>query len=338
MYFLTLICVYEFILDVYRKPPDLLRFLFHLRLTALLLFILDLVILPFKPNYLLGKTDEGIRFSGGAIAPVGLICGVIAIISAYTYLHSLESRSRAAVLFMVGFIGTFSTQSRGAEIALVVSLAFLGFTWAKIGRYTAYLFVSGFSLFILLFGMLIVSAGGERLWSIFNRGGDTRSFENASGRVEAWNYVIQYCMSRPWGMGYIVGFRIIFRSYTSFESGQSLSHIGNAHSTFVQVLSDAGWLALAIYLIMLVKIVRLALRFANKHTYAMFTQYNSYRMTIECSLVMLLYFISSGVSAADYDIPLRVYYYWQFIIIAIILGISARLLAAARARPSILPR
>ncbi len=331
LYFLTLICVFEFILDIYRNFPNIMRFLFHLRLTAMLLFILDLVILPFKPDYLMVEIpDVGIRFSGGTIGPVGLICSMMAIVSAYTFLHSLESRVRAAVFFFAGFIGAFSTQSRGGEIALLISLAVLGYFWATAGRYTAYLFVSLFSILLLLFSMLLGSVGVERLWGIFNRGGDTRSFENASGRTEAWKYIIQYCMSHPWGMGYITGFRILFRSYSSFESGQTLSHMGNAHSTYMQVLSDAGWFALAIYLIMLVKIVRLALRFTNKQTYMKITPYNSYRVTIECTLVMLTYMLVVGISSADYVIPLRIYFYWQFILIAIILGASARVIAASR--------
>jgi hypothetical protein len=87
---------------------------------------------------------------------------------------------------------------------------------------------------------------------------------------------------------------------------------------------------------MLVNIVRLAMRFANTHTYIKLNHYSIYRMTIECSLVMLLFCLTMGISSADYDIPLRIYFYWQFIIIAVILSASARVLTDARARHIIL--
>ncbi|MGA3160884.1 MAG: O-antigen ligase family protein [Terracidiphilus sp.] len=332
LYFLTLICVYEFILDIYKNPMNLLQCIFHLRMIALLLLIIDFAVLIFKPEYVTKMSEAGVNFSGGTVGPVVLIFPMIAIISAYTFLHSLESRVRSAVFFFIGLAGSFSTRSRGVELALLFSLAVLGYFWAKIGRYTTYMFISGFSLTVLLIGMLIGSVGGGRIWTIFNRGQDIRSFESASGRTEAWSFVIRYCLAHPWGMGYVAGFRILFRSHFSLESGQTISHIGNAHNTYLQVLADAGWLAFAIYLIMLVKIVRIALRFANKQIYSKIAPDSAYRMTIECSLLVLVFFLASGTTGADFAVPLRAGFYWQFIIIAIILGISAKMLALSRTK------
>jgi O-antigen ligase len=186
--------------------------------------------------------------------------------------------------------------------------------------------------------MIIGSVGGGRIWNIFNRGQNIRGIESASGRTDIWYFVIQYCTAHPLGMGYIAGFRMLFRNYFTLDLQVNVFGIGNAHNTYLQVLSDAGWLALAIYLIMLMKVVRIALRFANKRFYSNLALDNDFHYTIECSLVMLVSCLSAGISAADYVVPLRSVFYWQFILIGIILGASATMLDAFRARRSVLVR
>jgi len=298
-----------------------------------MLLILDIVVLFINPQYIvLGMGGAVIRFGGGTVGPTGVICPMIAIISAYMFLHSLESRVRAALLFIVGLIGTFGTRTRGNEIAFIISFAILVYFWARIGRHTAYMFVSLFSFFILLFGLIVQSVGGERLWDWFNRGQSLGGIESASGRTDIWYFVIQYCTSHPWGMGYIAGFRMLFRQYYALGLSVNVNGIGNAHNTYIQVLSDAGWLAIAIYLVILVRIIRIAWRFANEHNLSKSTLFNNYRMTIECSLVLLIYYLVAGISNADYIVPLKITFYWQFILIAIILGASATMIAAYRAR------
>jgi O-antigen ligase len=303
---------------------------------ALLLLTLDFAVLIIKPSYVVAMTEVGTIFNGGAVAPIGPLCAMIAIISAYAFLNSQESKVRSTFFFLLGLTGVLYNRGRGAELSLLFALMVLVYFWAKIGRYTTYIFISGLSLFILLTGMLAGSVGGERIWNIFNRGQTAEGIETASGRTDIWYFVIQYCTSHPWGMGYIAGFRLLFRNYYALGLQVIVSRVGNAHSTYIQVLSDAGWLALAIYLIIMVKVVRIALRFANKQLYSKLAPDSDYRRTIECSLVMLVYCVSSGFSAADYVVPLRAVFYWQFILIGIILGVSARMIIASRPRRAVL--
>jgi O-Antigen ligase len=333
LYFLSLICLFEFIQDAYMNSQNWLQCLLQLRLIALFLLFLVFVVLIFKPALVVGITPgEVFRFGGGTIAPMHVICPMIAIISAHTFLYFLESRARSVFFFFVGFAGTLFTRSRAAELSLLLSLAVLGYFWAKLGRRIAYLLISASFIFILFFGMLGGALGWGSVWDYFNRGQNLKGIESASGRTEVWNFIIQYCTAHPWGMGYIAGFRTTFRNYYTLGIQIDVASFGNAHNTYLQVLADAGWLALAVYLIMLFKIVVLSLRCVKRQTYMKLAPDSDSRITIECSLLMLIFCLGSGSGTADYVIPLRATFYWQLIIIAIILGASARMIAASRAR------
>jgi O-antigen ligase len=235
--------------------------------------------------------------------------------------------------FIVGLAGALSARSRGCELALLFTLSILVFRWAKTGKRTAYLFISGLLASMLLFSVTLGAVGGGSVWRIVNRGQSTEGILTASGRTAIWHFVIQYCLKHPQGMGYVAGFRMIFRE----QSGAALklvpTSIGNAHNGYFQVLADAGWLALAIFLIMLTKIVRLALRFASKTPHRGFTPDNLHRESIECLMLMLIYCLGEGMDTSGFMVSLTVASYWQNIIIAIILGISARALVASRPRP-----
>jgi O-antigen ligase len=257
---------------------------------------------------------------------------MISIISAYAFLYSLESRARSTILFLVGLPSVVLGRSRGCELALLLAFAILVFHWGKLSRRTTYLVISEVILFLLLSSILVGLIGGGNLWEYFNRGQDIKGIESASGRFDIWKFVIQYCITHPWGMGYVAGFRMLFRNYYAIGLEVNVSNIGNAHNSFIQVLADAGWLALAIYLIMLVKIVRLALRFSKKQTYLKYALDNDSRMAIECSLVMLVFFFALGLITSAFSVPMKPDYYWQYIIVAIILGVSARNLKDSRIR------
>ena len=92
----------------------------------------------------------------------------------------------------------------------------------------------------------------------------------------------------------------------------------------------AGWLALAIYLIMLTMIVRLAMRFANRIPHRGFASDNLSRESIECFMLVLIYCLAEGMDTSGFAVPLTVVSHWQNIIVAIILSISARLILASR--------
>lgn len=332
-YFLALICLVEFIADVYRTPPNWMQCLFQIRFGALLLLVLVLLTLAVDAPLVLTVIGEaGIRLTGGAVAPIYLICPTVAIISAYTFLYSLESRVRSGLLFLVGIAGTLVTQSRGPEIALFISLLLTVAGWASTSRRARYMFISGF-IASITFGCVIVGAtGGERIWNVFNRGQSTEGIATASGRTEIWTFVIHYCMSHPQGMGYVTGFRILFRKYFILGLDLTVTHIGNTHNTFLQFLADAGWLALAIYLILLVKVFVLGFRFTEKRLSTPSAQGSASLHALRCALMLLVLCLAEGMDVSDFAVPLRVPFYFQNIIVAIILGVSANMLSVARIR------
>ena len=272
------------------------------------------------------------RIHGGAVAPLGLICPVIAIISAYTFLHSLESRTRAAFFFLVALGGTAATQSRGTEIALFISLLLTATGWARTNRRAGYMVIFGFMASIILGGALVGAIGGARIWNTFNRGQSAEGIASASGRTEIWKFVIQYCMSHPQGMGYVTGFRTIFREYSAPGLDLAVSHIGTTHNTFLQFLADAGWLALAIYLILLVRVLALGLRFATKRISTPSVTASLSRHALRCALLLFILCLLEGMDGSDFAVPLKVPFYFQNIIVAIILGVSANMLYASRIR------
>jgi O-antigen ligase len=333
VYFLTLFCAAEFVVDAYRDPPDWMQCIFYLRRISFLLLALDFVILPIDPKLVVGIVEGvGIRFGGGLIGPVLLICPVIAIISAYSFLYSLEGKVRSAFFFFVGLVLSLSFQSRGCEIALFISLFILALQWAKSSRRALYHFIPGFIALFFLSLLFAGAMGAGRIWSIFNRGQNAAGIASASGRTDIWKFVIHYCMNHPQGMGYVAGFRMIFRNYVAVGLQVDVSHIGNAHNAYFQVLADAGWLALAVYLIMLSKILWLAWRFRKKRSYRRRPPESESIMALECSLILFIFLLTQGMDTSGFSVPLSMTSYWYYIIIAIILGISARMIAASRAR------
>jgi O-antigen ligase len=330
-YFLTLICVVEFVADVYQEPPNWIQSLFHLRFIAILLVALAFLTLFFAPSLVVSTEGvAGLRMRGGSVAPVGLIGPVIAVISGFSFLHGLEPKVRASLLFLLGVMATLSSQGRGVELALLFSLLLLALGWAKTGRRSTLIFISGFMASILVSGILVGVVGGSRMWAIFNRGEATEGIVTASGRTQIWKFVIDYCIAHPQGMGYIVGFRTFFREYFALGLQVDVSRIGNSHNSFIDVLADAGWLALAIYLIMLVKIVLVGSRFAKNRTLVRQRSDVGPNHAIRCALVLLALCLAEGMSSADFSVPLRAVFYWQNVIVAMILGISARLIFASR--------
>ena len=328
---LTLICVAEFLADAYSNPPDWVQCIFQLRLTAFLLLVVVLVALPFDPSLVLWMIPgAGIRLLGGSVAPMGIICPVIAIISAYSFLNSLESRVRSSLFFVVGLAGTLVTQSRGAEIALALSLLLLVIGWARTNRRTAYLSVIGSVAAVFVGGAVLAFVGPTRIWSAFNRGQDIEGVASASGRTEIWEFVLRYCIAHPQGMGYIAGFRSLFKEHFALGSGLTVSHIGATHNSFVEVLAGAGWLALALYLLMLVRTSGLAWRAGAMRMHSMEKLDHAAYHARRCSLLLLAFCLVCGMETSEFSLPLRAAFYYQYIIIAIILGASANLLVSSR--------
>jgi O-antigen ligase len=262
---------------------------------------------------------------------------MIAIISAYAFLYSLEHKLYSIIFFLVGLAGNLSTQVRGSEIALMVCLLILISGRGRISRRSVYLLITGFVASILMFLIILGTVGGERIWNVFNRGQDSAGISSASGRTEVWAFVLQYCMTHPWGMGYVAGFRIIFRQYFSLSSAQTLSNLGTAHNTFMDALAGAGWLGLMFYLVILIKTLKLGGAVANIKTNMKSTIDSTLIHGVRCSYVLLIYCMVFGLDDTDFSAPLRAAFYYLYIIIAIILGASARMIATYRPQHTLRP-
>jgi O-antigen ligase len=330
-YLLTLLCMVDFIAQANHTPPNWMQCIYQLRFVSFILLLVAIMALFIDPMFVMSVTqNEEIRFSGSNVAPVSVICPIIVIISVHSFLYRLESKVKSVLCFLVGMAGTLLSQSRGSELALVFALAIIGLFWAKAKRQTAYIFISGSLLFICLSGFLVGSIGAGRIWSIFNRGQDVRGIESASGRIEIWTYVIQYCITHPWGMGYIAGFRTLFRNYYSLWLTVDVTHIGGAHNSFIQVLADAGWLALAVYLIMIVKVIAIGWRAAKVSSSASMEFVSTFSHMMACAMALLFFCLVNGMTTTDFIVPLRASFYFQNIIIAIILCAFAKMIYASR--------
>lgn len=330
-YLLTIVCMTEFIAGVYRNPPDWMHIVFRIRFIALLLYGLAIVTLAVSPTFVLSpEAITGIRFSGGAVAPTTVMCPIIAIISISSFLHNLESRYFSAFFSLVGIAGTILTQARGTEFAFLVALAFVVLGSRRDNRRSAYVFIAGTLSFLVLSIAYLWVIGFERLWFVINRGQNIEGIKSASGRTELWKFVINYCISHPWGMGYVAGFRILFRQYFSLTSGRTLSQIGSAHSTYMDTLAGAGWLAFALYLILLIKVFLLYRSFAAKRRLASSVKDRAAHDALQCVFALLVFCMTCGISATEFSAPLRAGFYCLYIFIAVILGICATMTAMLR--------
>jgi O-antigen ligase len=330
LYFLTWICVVEFIVDAYLNPPNWMQCLFALRRIAIVLLALVVLCLPVNPGFVMNVVPgAGIRLMGGSVAAMGIICPLIAIISAYSFLYSLESRVRSTVLFLVSIAGLAVTQVRGAELSLILVLAVLGMGWAKASKRSTYVFISVSIAFILLAGVAVTAIGAGRIWNTFNRGQDTEGILSASGRTGVWADVIRYTVDHPQGMGYIAGIRANRISTNSDTSMHVvLNRIGGTDNAYMQTLADAGWLSLALYLVLLAKIAALGWRFAFKRASSASLPNSVPRHALRCALCLFLLCLVEAMESSGFVLPLRQEFYFQNIIIAIILGASTSMMIA----------
>jgi len=331
LYILNLICVVEFLVDVYHNPPDWIQFLFAIRFIYLVLVVLVFVVLPFEPTWVMVTVEgHGIRLEGGQVASLDIICPVIAIISAYAFTFSLESKVKSVIFFLVAASALAATQVRGAEISLLLVLPILGIQWARRNVRFMSFFVSGALVIVLLSGLIAVALG-DRVLDTFLRGQDIGQVLGGSGRVAVWQGLVEYCLAHPQGMGYIAGMR---NAHLGGVFGASmhiqLNAVGGTDDGYMEVLADAGWLALAVYLIVFFKTAKLGWRFVRSNYITYRFHKTSTLHALQCALLVFLYCCLEQLENSDFAIPARQGFYIQYISIAIILGASGTLLTAAR--------
>jgi O-Antigen ligase len=310
----NLICVAEFLVDTYRRPPDWMQCLFAMRLVSLLLMLLVAIAIVVAPYLVLG----GMRLTGGSIGNVHVICPFIAIVSTYSYLYSIEPRRRSATWFFVGLIGTALTRTRGAEIALCVALCILGFIWARRNLRSAYFFTTVAVLASLLVSLIFFTGNSGQVWQKFNRGGDTQNIMSLSGRTDTWVEVISYCLQHPQGMGYIAGLRA--SHFTAGSEDPVMNKMGGTDNSYFETLADGGWLGLALYLLILIKVFHMGWRHLRNRARDGQDVEALCRHAIFCSLLLLTFCLIDGMDGSEFALPMQQPFYFQWITLTILMG------------------
>jgi hypothetical protein len=326
LYALNWICVVEFVADAHRDPPDWMQCLFQLRLVAVILVATVLFTLLFVP--VLVVYGQG-RLMGGAVASMPFDCPIVALISAYAFLHSLESRTKSAVLFTIGAAGTLATQTRGVEISLAVLLLMVGLNWAKTNKRLACVAISAVMASILFGGVVLGTIGAGPLWLFFNRGQSAETIATASGRTGVWRDQLVYCLIHPQGMGYIAGVRAFHRRDYASNLHAALTNIGGTDNSYMEVLTDAGWLALGTYLTLLAKTISLSWRWAKPRRNLRAARGADDRF-FACCLFLLFFCLAEGMESSTYVIPMSGPFYAQNLLIALLLAASAHATTLAR--------
>jgi O-antigen ligase len=335
LYFMNLICVVEFIVDVYKTPPNWMECIFQLRLVSLILIGVVLLTLLFNPSLVMTMIPGiGIRMLGGFVASMTLYPEMVAIISAYCFVHSLEPRFKSAVLFLVGIAGSAITQTRGVAVSLSFVLFLILIGWGIMGRRSVYLLVSGLMLLALASVAVIATFGGERILQTFSRGQDVADVATLSGRTGVWLDIIKYSISHPQGMGYISGVRTFHRSDYATNLHATLNRMGGTDNAYMETLADAGWLALALYLTVIVRVIAIGWRFAKRVPEITFASDRVSYHPLRCTLLLFVFCLSEGMESSMFAIPMFGSFYCQYILIAIILGLSGNILGISRTRHS----
>ncbi len=91
-----------------------------------------------------------------------------------------------------------------------------------------------------------------------------------------------------------------------------------------------------IYLILIARIVAVAWRTAKVSSSKTLEYGCAPSHVMVCALALLVFCLVCGITGADFVVPMRASFYFQNIIIAIILGAYARTLIAARVKSRVL--
>lgn len=159
-----------------------------------------------------------------------------------------------------------------------------------------------------------------------------------SGRTDTWSQVVTYCIQHPQGMGYIAGLRA--SHFTAGSKDPVMNKMGGTDDSYFEVLADGGWLGLALYLLILVKVFHLGWRYV-KNRRPMSQDRNGLnrndmdveancRHAISCSLLLLVFCLIDAVDASEFALPMMQPYYFQWITMAILMGAASTVILARR--------
>jgi putative inorganic carbon (HCO3(-)) transporter len=151
--------------------------------------------------------------------------------------HAL-ARMAALATIVLAIVGTLGTYSRGALVALIAMASF-----HALRSRTGIVLLAVGAVIAAGLPALAPASWLERMATI----GSYNEDESFQGRVAAWRTSVNIAMARPLVGG---GFASVERDKIAklFKSPGSLDHGRAAHSIYFEVLGDAGFVGLALYL------------------------------------------------------------------------------------------
>lgn len=205
---------------------------------------------PFAPGY---------RFAG-VYHPnaLGTYCALLALAAA-TSVGRAGRRWPAVVLAATALVFLVFTRSRTSLAAAIVSLAIVAVVRARASRVAFGLVVAGW----VLCGALLF-AGEDllpKLTSAFLMDRPDSNVDTLSGRTDLWSALVRHAAERP-VLGYGLGaFWTVGRANEIYrDEGWAAAH---AHSTYLSQLLSIGYPGLAVYLGIVVVVLRRAFRIAR---------------------------------------------------------------------------
>jgi putative inorganic carbon (HCO3(-)) transporter len=156
-------------------------------------------------------------------------------------------------VFLAGSIGTFARSGLVALIAISLLFVFTAKHKLKAG-------VALVAISLATASLLFTNTWYERMGTISNFSED----QSAGNRIKVWTWIIEYANQNPMGGGFRVTERSVITLNENPLTGESETRVGvSAHSMYMEVLAEQGYVGLALYLIVLLPAVFGLLRAAQ---------------------------------------------------------------------------
>ncbi|WP_167527630.1 O-antigen ligase family protein [Desulfosarcina alkanivorans] len=166
-------------------------------------------------------------------------------------------RLSALIFIVAGLVLIFLTQSRGGFVALVVSLIILFFWSKKISK--------SIKIALLVIGAFIISVAPvnfERFSTLMSIE-DDYNLTSPTGRIEIWKTGLRMMIDNPLtGVG--VGNFARAIGYERQEIGSGPARWQSPHNSLIEVGTEAGFIALGLYLYLSFNALRIFVRGRNQ--------------------------------------------------------------------------
>ena len=227
-----------------------------------LIFLLFVVAIVMHHQGLIGFAkwgSTGLRYRGNTIVNALLLAPITTIISLYCLVNFRSFRWQNFTWLLLGLIATYLTRTRASYAITGIGILMVAWLWLKDSRYMTVkaiglrMVFAALVLVILLFTGLIGGGFLDEQWTR-GEGADIATF---SKRTLIWEWIIDRVIEQPYGYGFTTGFRSEFLGMNPIDAyefrtqGLAIQRIGEAHSSYFEVLMATGWLGLALALAIL---------------------------------------------------------------------------------------